>query len=118
MADYKAREAKKTEKAAATEGNDKDSKDKDKEAKSASSPGPAVAPISVPGTPPAAANPQTHKKYALHRQIFEMRKMELKRKEQGVKAKEVGRGELQVRLILVDQLLIWLGLPQVPRGNF
>jgi hypothetical protein len=33
-----------------------------------------------------------HKKYALHRQIFEMRKMEMRRKEQGAKAKEVSKG--------------------------
>ena len=45
--------------------------------------------------------PATHRKFALHRQIFDMRKNEIKRREQSVKAREVGRG-----------------LPQVPKGMF
>lgn len=43
--------------------------------------------------------------------------MELKRKEQGVKAREVSKGQLigQGRKVLG---LTSAGLPQVPRGNF
>ncbi|WWC61468.1 uncharacterized protein I303_104052 [Kwoniella dejecticola CBS 10117] len=114
IAEHQAREARKAEK-----GNN-DSKDKDKEGaedkdkvknkdkdkdqvKSPASNTPSIptatSPSPSPSQPPLPA--PTHKKYALHRHIFEMRKNELKRKEMGNKAKEVSRG-----------------LPQVPRTGF
>ncbi|WVQ79621.1 hypothetical protein IAT38_001721 [Cryptococcus sp. DSM 104549] len=99
VADYNAREARK--KKGAEKKDDKD-KDKDKDGKdgkkdSAKSPSPAPASVPVATTPPAP----THRKFALHRQMFEMRKNELKRKDMQSKAREVGRG-----------------LPQVPRTAF
>ena len=72
--------------------SDKDSKDKEKEKASATPPATASP---IPVATPAA----THRKFALHRQIFDMRRNEIKRKEMGMRAKEVGKG-----------------LPQVPRG--
>ncbi|WOO83408.1 UPF0589 protein [Vanrija pseudolonga] len=61
-----------------------------------------------PKTPPApitanipSSTAPTHKKYALHRSIFEARRADLIRKQQAARAKEVSKG-----------------LPQVPRGSF
>ncbi|WVQ98435.1 hypothetical protein IAU59_005558 [Kwoniella sp. CBS 9459] len=114
ISDYHTREARKAEK-----GKDKDKdknetdtgKDKDKdekeEAKSDDKAAPSSSVPSTPSTPttsvPVSSTPPapTHKKFALHRHIFEMRKHELRRKEQGAKAKEVSKG-----------------LPQVPRTAF
>jgi len=79
IADYKAREEKK--------GAKSDDKDKDKkEDKEKEIPKPA-SPIPSTPAPPSAS----HRKFALHRQIFEMRRDDIKRKEQGVKAREVGK---------------------------
>lgn len=77
IADYKAKEAKKADKG----------KEGEKEKEKADSPKPTSIPAS-PASPP----PATHRKFALHRQVFEMRQSEIKRKEQGVKAREVGKG--------------------------
>lgn len=87
VAEHAAKEAKKEAKA--KDGKDgekgKDDNGKDK-----------VSPIPVPSPVAAVSAPSTpvpqHRKFALHRQIFDMRKAELKRKEQGVKAKEVSKG--------------------------
>lgn len=53
-----------------------------------------------PKTPPApitanipSSTAPTHKKYALHRSIFEARRADLIRKQQAARAKEVSRGE-------------------------
>ncbi|AFR97261.2 hypothetical protein C343_05406 [Cryptococcus neoformans C23] len=101
VAEYKAREAEKSKSAGGKdkggEGGSKvqdKGKDKGKESpKSPASPAPASTPTPTP-TP-------THRKFALHRAIFDMRRNELKRREMGVKAREVGKG-----------------LPQVPRTGF
>jgi hypothetical protein len=87
IAEHKAREEKK---ASASKTDDKD-KEKEKEKPSSpippSSPSPAPAPTATP----------SHRKFALHRQIFDMRREDIKRKEQGVKAREVGKGESIIR---------------------
>nr|XP_031858585.1 uncharacterized protein CI109_005965 [Kwoniella shandongensis]KAA5525657.1 hypothetical protein CI109_005965 [Kwoniella shandongensis] len=93
VADYKSRQKKDTK-------DPKDEKDTDKDNEKEETKSPSTPPIPVVATPPAPAAP-THKKYTLHRAIFEMRKNELKKKEMGVKAREVGKG-----------------LPQVPRTAF
>jgi hypothetical protein len=85
IADYKAREEKK---GAKSDEKDNDKKeDKEKEIPKPTSPIP-----SSPAPTPAAS----HRKFALHRQIFEMRRDDIKRKEQGVKAREVGKGMLRL----------------------
>ncbi|ORX39579.1 VPS4-associated protein 1 [Kockovaella imperatae] len=111
IADYHAREAKKaspTEKDAkeSPQGskNDTEGKDKSKSVNPGAEKSPAhsVDLSNMSNLPVSTASPpSTHRKYALHRQIFDMRRAEIKRKEQGVKAKEVSKG-----------------LPQVPRGAF
>jgi hypothetical protein len=85
VAEYKAREEKKSSKADEKDkDDDKDKKDdKEKEKEKPTTPIP-----SSPSPVPAAS----HRKFALHRQIFEMRRDDIKRKEQGVKAREVGKG--------------------------
>jgi hypothetical protein len=81
IADYKAREEKKS-----TKSEDKAEKEKE-------IPKPRTPPAPVPTSPAPAAGPAgTHRKFALHRQIFEMRRDDIKRKEQSVKAREVGKG--------------------------
>ena len=65
--------------------NDQD-KDKDKDRASPDLSNVPNLPVST--SPPAS----THRKFALHRQIFDMRRAEIRRKEQGVKAKEVSKG--------------------------
>lgn len=93
VAQYQARESAKSKSAAGkdkgdgsgSKGQDKE-KEKGKESpKSPASPAPASTPTPAP-TP-------THRKFALHRAIFDMRRNELKRREMGVKAREVGRGK-------------------------
>jgi hypothetical protein len=110
IADYKAREEKKK----ATKD------DKDTKGKESTVPAPAPIPVPVPtSTPPTSAQVASHRKFALHRQIFEMRRDDIKRKEQGVKAREVGKGEFHYdtsRSFPGSSSLI--GLPQVPRGMF
>lgn len=75
-----------------------------------SSPAPAS-----PGSPTTTGIPsvpaQTHKKYTLHRTFFENRRAELRRREQTARAKEVSKGEL--RYHIAAQLA---DMPQVPRG--
>ncbi|WVQ77911.1 hypothetical protein IAR50_007617 [Cryptococcus sp. DSM 104548] len=91
VADYNAREAKKKQSSTKADETEKGTKEAKPDAPSPAS--------SVPtSTPPPRP---THKKYALHGKMFDIRKQELRRREQGVKAREVGRG-----------------LPQVPRGSF
>lgn len=93
VTEYQARESAKSKSAAERDKEDgsgyKDQdkkKEKDKESpKSPASPTPASTPTPAP-TP-------THRKFALHRAIFDMRRNELKRREMGVKAREVGRGK-------------------------
>lgn len=93
VAEYQARESAKSRSAAGKDkGDGSGSKDQDKEKekekespKSPASPAPASTPTPAP-TP-------THRKFALHRAIFDMRRNELKRREMGVKAREVGRGK-------------------------
>jgi hypothetical protein len=85
IADYKAREEKKGAKPDEKEKDKNKKEDKEKEIPKPASPIP-----SSPGPAPAAS----HGKFALHRQIFEMRRDDIKRKEQGVKAREVGKGRL------------------------
>ena len=93
IADYQARESKKAESTkSSSDTKDKDDNEKTKE--SSTPPPPTPVPVPVP-TPAAIASPQptsTHRKFALHRSIFEMRKSELKRREQAGKAKEVSKG--------------------------
>jgi hypothetical protein len=96
IADYKAREEKKGVKSDEKE-KDKDKKeDKEKEIPKPTSPIP-----SSPAPTPAAS----HRKFALHRQIFEMRRDDIKRKEQGVKAREVGKGMLRLFGLCVWELI-------------
>lgn len=96
IADYHVREAKKAE--AAKEQGKEDEKEKEgsKDAKDQKV-------VEIPSSPsiPVTSPPASHRKFALHRQIFDMRKSELRRRDQGNKAREVGKG-----------------LPQVPRGMF
>ncbi|KAL7422101.1 hypothetical protein Q5752_002744 [Cryptotrichosporon argae] len=118
VADYHVREARKAEAAKAGKdgaGKDKEGKegkdDKDEcKDKDKGKDGPASnpsAPTSSPSqrqaqaSPAPTPTPPTHRKFALHRQLFESRKAELRRREQAAKAREMSRG-----------------LPQVPRGNF
>jgi hypothetical protein len=81
--EYKAREAKKSEK----DKKDDKGKGKDNVDDKETTPKPTTP---IPTSPaPAIAS---HRKFALHRQIFEMRRDDIRRKEQGVKAREVGKG--------------------------
>ena len=97
IADYQAREARKGEKGKDKDGEKKDDKsksgesDKDKDKDKKKKTDGAVSPPSIPLTTPSPA--ATHRKFALHRQIFDMRRADLKRKTQGVQAKEVSKGE-------------------------
>jgi hypothetical protein len=105
ISDYHSREAKKAEKekTKGADGKDKDKekdkdndKDKDKDAgKATGSPAKSPSPaIKSPASPPAGATPSgTHRKYALHRQIWDMRRMEMRKKDHTARAKEVGKGE-------------------------
>lgn len=99
------REARKSEQAKADskekdkdKGTEKD-KDKEKEKEKGKHSDDKETTTSVPNLPTSTGS--QHKKYTLHRQIFEMRLGEIKRREMGNKAREVGKG-----------------LPQVPRGMF
>ncbi|KAK1924588.1 VPS4-associated protein 1 [Papiliotrema laurentii] len=102
IADYHVREARKAE---AAKGKNDEGKEEKNDAKDTKDPKKAsdkgdtnpASPSAAPTSPALA----THRKFALHRQIFEMRQHEIRKKEQGVKAREVGKG-----------------LPQVPRGMF
>ncbi|OCF55062.1 hypothetical protein L486_07172 [Kwoniella mangroviensis CBS 10435] len=102
IADYHQREARKSDKG--DKDKDKD-KGKDEQEKEKGNDVKVVDSPKSPSTPsiPTSSTPQnpTHRKFQLHRHIFEMRKNELRRKEQGNKAKEVSKG-----------------LPQVPRTAF
>nr|XP_019013219.1 uncharacterized protein I206_01284 [Kwoniella pini CBS 10737]OCF52000.1 hypothetical protein I206_01284 [Kwoniella pini CBS 10737] len=97
ISEYQSREARKLDK----DKVKKDEKDTDKDKEKENENDKINSSTSIPSTqsiPTSTVQPPipapTHKKYALHRHIFEMRKNELKRKEQGNKAKEVSRGEL------------------------
>jgi hypothetical protein len=92
ISEYESRKAKNEDK-----GQDKDGKAVDKD-KAEPNKGKGAA-TSIPTAAPVSTADPTHRKFALHRQIFDMRRNEIKRKEMGVRAKEVGKG-----------------LPQVPRG--
>lgn len=89
VSEYKLKEEKKKKKTEEGKDDDKDKKDETKSPK-------------TPETPPSVgvptSNQRTHKKYALHRQIFESRKAEIRRKEQTVRAKEVSKGLSRVEL--------------------
>jgi len=85
VAEYKAKEEKKSKSDAEDKEKEKDKEDKDKE-KEKSKPT-----VPVPAPAPAAVA-AVHRKFALHRQIFDMRRDVIKRKEQGMKAREVGKG--------------------------
>ncbi|RXK36048.1 hypothetical protein M231_06696 [Tremella mesenterica] len=61
----------------------KDSKGEEKKSSRQSSP-----PLSIPNS-----NPPTHKKYTLHRHIFDMRRAEVKKRALGQQAKEMTKGE-------------------------
>lgn len=94
-----AREAKAKAKAAGGDAADKD-KDKDKldasseKAKETTTSRPTTPSLSgIPSPSSTAAAKGKHKMYALHRSMFAMRVREHKQREQGVKAKEVGKGE-------------------------
>ncbi len=87
--EHKAREARKAEKAKA-ESVDKD-KDKDKDKESVKDTKDASPAPSTPAANTTPAGP-SHRKYELHRSIFTMRQRELRQREQGVKAREVGKG--------------------------
>ncbi|WVR04923.1 hypothetical protein IAU60_001935 [Kwoniella sp. DSM 27419] len=103
VSEYQAREARKKGKEDDKGGGSKKGGSEDggsKEGKGSASPAPTPTPTAAATSPPSAAAP-THKKYQLHRHIFEMRRAEQRKKEQGVKAREVSRG-----------------LPQVPRTGF
>jgi hypothetical protein len=79
-----------------------DKKEKgDKEKKKPASPKP-ISPVPSPAPAPAPAPAASHRKFALHRQIFDMRRDDIKRKEQGVKAREVGKGEFWDRCDIWD----------------
>lgn len=98
ISDYEARQAKKKDNEKDKEKGEKDAGKKPDDGEKIKSP--SSTPASPSSTSATAAAP-SHKKYALHRQIWDMRRAEHKRKDQSSKAKEVGKG-----------------LPQVPRGNF
>lgn len=123
IADYKAREAKKGDKDKAKEVDD----GREPPLTTSASGSASASPKPTPASPPAASVPpapaQSHRKFALHRQIFDMRVQEIKRREQGVKAREVGKGE-SLGLWRTDMIgpsrggADGAGLPQVPRGTF
>jgi len=99
VAEHQAKESRKSKNTDTEKDKDKD-KDKDKKKEDKESPkpkptSPALVPA-IPTSPPVAS----HRKFALHRQVFDMRKAEIKRREQGVKAKEVSKGELNLKLVL------------------
>lgn len=114
VAEYKAKEEKKSKSDDKDKDKDKDKEkdkeDQDKEEKKSKPTVPAPAP-----TPTAIA--AVHRKFALHRQIFDMRRDDIKRKEQGVKAREVGKGASWF-FVGVGANAKCVGLPQVPRGMF
>jgi hypothetical protein len=60
---------------------------------------PSYGPPPIVGIPDstASANANKHRQFALHRGIFSMREREVRAKEQGAKAKEVGKGK-QIRI--------------------
>jgi len=114
VAEYKAKEEKKSKSDAEDKDKEKDKEDKDKEKEKSKPTVPAPAPA-----PAAAAVAAVHRKFALHRQIFDMRRDDIKRKEQGVKAREVGKGasfSFYVGVCWANAKCV--GLPQVPRGMF
>ncbi|KAK4683779.1 hypothetical protein P7C73_g6447, partial [Tremellales sp. Uapishka_1] len=94
VSDYEARKTKAT-----ADGNKNKDEKSDKEKEKPAKPAPIPVPVASPV--PALAPTPSHRKFALHRSIFDMRKAEIRRREQGVKAKEVSKG-----------------LPQVPRTAF
>jgi hypothetical protein len=94
IAEHQAKEARKASSSTSSSNTDKDKeKDKDKDVKPKSPTRTPISPaIPIPATtntPPIAS----HRKFALHRQVFDMRRAEIRRREQGVKAKEVSKGE-------------------------
>lgn len=93
VAEYKAKEEKKSKSDDKDKDKEKDKEkdkgDQDKEEKKSKPTIPVPAPAPVPAPTAIAA---VHRKFALHRQIFDMRRDDIKRKEQGVKAREVGKG--------------------------
>jgi hypothetical protein len=92
--EHKAREARRLEKAKAKDDAG-DSKDEDKQKNKSKDPASPAA-STPPGTAsPAPSSGPQHRQFELHRSIFAMRQRELKTREQGAKAKEVGKGELQ-----------------------
>ncbi|WVO15168.1 hypothetical protein L204_102812 [Cryptococcus depauperatus] len=101
IADYHAREAKKKD-AQSKDKAGSENKDGDQPKEGTLSSSVAASSSSSSAT---AASPTTtetvHRKYSLQSKIFEARKNELKRREMGVKARQVGQG-----------------LPQVPRTAF
>lgn len=100
ISDYESRQAKKGDAKGKGKDGDKAEGDNEKEKEKDGKTGAATSSPAGTVSPAAPALPG-HRKFALHRQIWEMRKQEMKRKEMSSKAKEVGKG-----------------MPQVPRGNF
>lgn len=85
--EYKAKEA-----AKAAKEPGKDDKDKDKDAAEKKNTPSAPSTPNLPSVP-AGSGTKKHKMYELHRSVFAMRVREHKQREQGAKAKEVGKGE-------------------------
>lgn len=101
IADYHVREAKKAEAAKEKDKDNDKAKEADKGKDEKKDPKEKTTGPSVSPSIPVASPPASHRKFALHRQVFDMRRNEMKRREQTVKAKEMGKG-----------------MPQVPRGMF
>ena len=111
VAEYKAKEEKRSKSDDKDKDKEKDKEDQDKEEKKSK---PTV-PVPAPAPTPTAVA-AVHRKFALHRQIFDMRRDDIKRKEQGVKAREVGKGASFSFFGWANAKSV--GLPQVPRGMF
>lgn len=118
IAEHQARESKKSKSTSdpkSTSGTDKD-KPTDPPLLKPSTP-PVPAPIPVP----TASPPASHRKFALHRSMFDMRRNELRRKEQVGKATEVSKGgyRLSEGTEGEERVTDWgVGMPQVPRSPF
>jgi len=129
--EHREREARRAEKSKtkSDDGDEKDEKgdDKSKTSKTkdeSESKIPSYGPPPIVGIPDSTASSTAskHRQFALHRGIFSMRERDVRAKEQGAKAKEVGKG----KHTFLPDVLAWalssqsalLGLPQVPRGQF
>jgi hypothetical protein len=94
--EHKQREARRAEKSKDTSKDDDDKEDKDKSNSSKTKQESESKVSPIVGIPDSSASSTSgkHRQFALHRGIFSMRERDVRAKEQGAKAKEVGKGKI------------------------